>query len=58
MIYPCKRRKNWYQKWEHYEEWKLILIIKTSVMEEYFKYVFPQMRTFTEFHKEKGFRIS
>ena len=25
-------------------------------MKEYFKYVFPRMRTFTEFHTEKGFR--
>ena len=59
MIYACKKRENWYKKWEHYEEWKLIPTIKTSktlVMEEYFKYVFPRMQTFTEFHMEKGFR--
>ena len=48
----------WYKKWEHYEEWKIILITKTSVMKEYFKYVFPRMRTCTEFHIEKGFRTS
>ena len=57
MIYACKRRENWYRKWEHYEEWKIILITKTSVMKEYFKYVFPRMRTCTEFHIEEGFRI-
>ena len=59
MIYACKKRENWYKKWEHYEEWKLIPTIKTSktiVMKEYFKYVFPRMQTFTEFHMEKGFR--
>ena len=59
MIYACKKRENWYKKWEHYEEWKLIPTIKTSktsVMKEYFKYVFPRLRTFTEFHIEKGFR--
>jgi hypothetical protein len=59
MIYACKKRENWYKKWEHYAEWKLIPTIKTSktiVMKEYFKYVFPRMRTFTEFHIEKGFR--
>lgn len=59
MIYACKKRENWYKRWEHYEEWKLIPTIKTSktlVMEEYFKYVFPRMQTFTEFHMEKGFR--
>ena len=56
MIYACKRRENWYRKWEHYEEWKIILITKTSVMKEYFKYVFLRMRTCTEFHIEKGFR--
>jgi hypothetical protein len=59
MIYACKKRENWYKKWEHYAEWKPIPTIKTSktiVMKEYFKYVFPRMRTFTEFHIEKGFR--
>ena len=59
MIYACKKREKWYKKWEHYEEWKLIPTIKTSktsVMKEYFKYVFPRMNTFTEFHMEKGFR--
>ena len=59
MIYACKKRENWYKKWEHYEEWKLIPTIKTSktsVMREYFKYVFPRLRIFTEFHIEKGFR--
>jgi hypothetical protein len=59
MIYACKKREGWYKKWEHYEEWKLIPTIKTSkssVMKEYFKYVFPRLRTFTEFHMEKGFR--
>ena len=59
MIYACKKREKWYKKWEHYEEWKLIPTIKTSktiVMKEYFKYVFPRMQTFTEFHMEKGFR--
>jgi len=59
MIYACKKREGWYKKWEHYEEWKLIPTIKTSkssVMKEYFKYVFPRLRTFTEFHIEKGFR--
>jgi transposase len=59
MIYACKKRVGWYKRWEHYEEWKLIPTIKTSktsVMKEYFKYVFPLMRTFTEFHTEKGFR--
>ena len=59
MIYACKKRENWYKRWEHYEEWKLIPTIKTSktlVMKEYFKYVFPRMKTFTEFHMEKGFR--
>ena len=58
MIYACKRRENWYIKWEHYEELKIILIIKTSVMRENFKYVFLRIRTFTEFHIEKGFRTS
>ena len=58
MIYACKRRENWYRNREHYEEWKIILITKTSVMKEYFKYVFPRMRTGTEFHIEKGFRTS
>jgi len=58
MIYACKRRENWYIKWEHYEEWKIILITKTSVMKEYLKYVFPRMRTCTEFQIEKGFRTS
>ena len=59
MIYACKKRENWYKRWEDYEEWKLIPTIKTSktnVMEEYFKYVFPRMQTFTDFHMEKGFR--
>ncbi len=59
MIYACKKRENWYKRWEHYEEWKLIPTIKTSktiVMKEYFKYVFPRMQTFTDFHMEKGFR--
>lgn len=59
MISACKKRENWYKKWEHYEEWKLIPTIKTSktsVMKEYFKYVFPRLRIFTEFHIEKGFR--
>ena len=59
MIYACKKRVGWYEKWDHYEEWKLIPTIKTSktsVMEEYFKFVFPKMQTFFEFHKEKGFR--
>lgn len=59
MIYACKKRENWYKKWGHYEEWKLIPTIKTSktiVMKDYFKYVFPRMQTFTEFHMEKGFR--
>ena len=59
MISACKKRENWYKRWEHYEEWKLIPTIKTSktsVMNEYFKYVFPRLRTFTEFHIEKGFR--
>ena len=56
--FMLKRRENWYRKWEHYEEWKIILITKTSVMKEYFKYVFPRMRTRTEFHIEKGFRTS
>ena len=59
MIYACKKRENWYKRWEHYEEWKLIPTIKTSktlVMKEYYKYVFPRMKTFTEFHMEKGFR--
>ena len=59
MISACKKRENWYKRWEHYEEWKLIPTIKTSktsVMKEYFKYVFPRLRTFTEFHIEKGFR--
>lgn len=59
MIYACKKRENWYKRWEHYEEWKLIPTIKTSktsIMREYFKYVFPRLRTFTEFHIEKGFR--
>ena len=59
MIYACKKREGWYKKWEHYEEWKLIPTIKTSktsIMREYFKYVFPRLRTFTEFHIEKGFR--
>ena len=35
MIDARKRRENWYKKWEHYEEWKIILILKTSVMKEY-----------------------
>jgi hypothetical protein len=59
MISACKKRENWYKRWEHYDEWKLIPTIKTSksrVMREYFKYVFPRLRTFTEFHIEKGFR--
>jgi len=59
MIYACKKRVGWYKRWQHYEDWKLIPTIKTSntrVMKEYFKYVFPRMRTFTEFHTEKGFR--
>ena len=59
MIYACKKREGWYKKWEHYEEWKLIPTIKTSktsVMKEYFKYVFPRLQIFTEFHIEKGFR--
>ena len=59
MIYACKKRENWYKRWEHYEAWKHIPTIKTSktsVMKEYFKYVFPRMKTFTEFHMEKGFR--
>jgi hypothetical protein len=59
MIYACKKRVSWYKRWDHYEDWKLIPTIKTSktsVMKEYFKYVFPRMRTFTEFHIEKGFR--
>jgi transposase len=59
MIYACKKRENWYKRWEHYEAWKHIPTIKTSktsVMKEYFKYVFPRMQTFTEFHIEKGFR--
>jgi hypothetical protein len=59
MIYACKKRVSWYKKWVHFEEWKLIPTIKTSktsVMKEYFKFVFPRMRTFTEFHSEKGFR--
>ena len=59
MIYACKKREEWYKKWEHYEEWKLIPTIKTSktsVMKEYFKYVFPRLQIFTEFHIEKGFR--
>ena len=59
MISACKKRENWYKRWEHYEEWKLIPTIKTSktsVMKEYFKYVFPRLRIFTEFHIEKGFR--
>ena len=59
MIYACKKRVGWYKKWDHYEEWKLIPTIKTSktsVMEEYFEFVFPLMQTFFEFHKEKGFR--
>jgi hypothetical protein len=58
MISACKKRENWYKRWEHYEEWKLIPTIKTSktsVMKEYFKYVFPRLRIFTEFHIEKGF---
>jgi len=59
MIYACKKRVGWYKIWQHYDDWKLIPTIKTSktsVMKEYFKYVFPRMRTFTEFHTEKGFR--
>lgn len=59
MIYACKKREGWYKRWEYYEEWKQIPSIKTSktsVMKEYFKYVFPRMRIFMEFHKEKGFR--
>ena len=59
MIHAEKKRVGWYEKWDHYDEWKLIPTIKTSktsVMEEYFKFVFPLMQTFFEFHKEKGFR--
>ena len=59
MIHAEKKRVGWYEKWDHYDEWKLIPTIKTSktsVMEEYFEFVFPLMQTFFEFHKEKGFR--
>ena len=59
MIHAEKKRVGWYKKWDHYDEWKLIPTIKTSktsVMEEYFEFVFPLMQTFFEFHKEKGFR--
>ena len=48
----------WYIKWEHYEEYKLIPTIKTTVTKEYFKDVFLRTRAFTDFHIEKGFRIS
>ena len=58
MIMLVRDENIWYKKWEHYEEWKLIPTIKTSVLKEYFKYVFLRIRTFTEFHIEKGFRIS
>jgi hypothetical protein len=59
MIYACKKRERWYKRWEHYEAWKAIPTIKTSktsVMKEYFEYVFPKMQTFTNFHRVKGFR--
>ena len=59
MIYACKKRERWYKRWEHYDAWKAIPTIKTSktsVMKEYFEYVFPKMQTFTNFHRVKGFR--
>lgn len=59
MSYACKKRVGWYKNWECYEEWKNIPTIKasqTKVMKEYFAYVFPKMKKFTEFHLEKGFR--
>lgn len=59
MIYACKKRENWYKNWEHYDEWQGIPTIKTSktsIMKKYFSYVFPKMKTFTDFHMEKGFR--
>ena len=33
-------------------------MFKIDVMKEYFKYVFPRLQIFTEFHIEKGFRTS
>jgi hypothetical protein len=59
MIYACKKRESWYKRWDYYADWKLIPTIKTSkssVMKEYFKFVYPRLKTFTEFHSETGFR--
>jgi transposase len=59
MIYACKKREKWYKKWNKYEIWRNIPTFKTSNLQKmlhYFEYVFPNLNSFFEFHKEKNFR--
>ncbi len=59
MIYACKKRENWYKKWDKYDVWKNIPSFKTSnssKMLNYLQYVLPKIDLFFEFHKKKNFR--
>ena len=59
MIYGCKKRENWYKKWDHYEYWQKIpsfKVSKTETMIKYFEYVLPETNNLFEFHNEHNFR--
>jgi hypothetical protein len=59
MIYGCKKREQWYKKWEHYNSWKRIPSFKVSStveMTKYFEYVLPNLDVYFSFHCEKNFR--
>lgn len=59
MIYACKKRENWYKKWDYYDNWKKIPSFKTARIDkmlDYLKFVLPNIDKFFQFHKDKNFR--
>lgn len=59
MKYACRKREMWYKDWEHYEMWRNIPSFKTTnlqKMQDYFKYVYPNLNNIFQFHLYKNFR--
>lgn len=59
MKYACRKRDNWYKKWNMYEIWKNIPSIKTTNLEKiktYFQHTYPHLKKIFYFHLYKNFR--
>jgi hypothetical protein len=59
MKYACRKRENWYKKWDLYDMWKKIPSYKTTnltKMINYFTHTLPHLDKIFIFHLHKNFR--